>query len=270
VATVGQTKSATTRSDISGLSVSFAIIASGNSADSSREARQRLAWLSGWLPGYLRAVFARERLRWPRAAWIALEEDAAQHLVLAAIQRGPRRWQMITDEHAFNWSKAVVRHFVISEAIRRRARADALSTTLQEATDDSPESCVSLRQSTVRPISLLRTRVSMLVRARDAPSVLQAFDELVLHTLADPRSNSYEGTESAARGRQRRRRTRRLVARAAAQLRSRITDLLEQGEFLAVVAALLGVTPEPHAISPQGEEKISVDVTSQTGSTQGC
>lgn len=129
VATVRQSKAATTRSDVSGLSASFAIIASGNSAESSREARRRLTWLSGWLPGYLRAVFARERLRWPRAAWLALEEDAAQHLVLASVQRGPTRWQTITDEHAFNWSKAVVRHFVISEAIRRRARADALSTT---------------------------------------------------------------------------------------------------------------------------------------------
>jgi hypothetical protein len=97
----------------------------------------------------------------------------------------------------------------------------------------------------------------MLVRARDALSVLQAFDDLVVHTLSEPPSNSSETKASGARARQRRRRTRRLVARAAAQLRSRITDLVEQAEFVTVVAALLGVTPEPCAVSPRGDEKSS-------------
>lgn len=267
VATERSAKTGAIRSETAGLSASFVVISSGHSAESSHEARQRLAWVSRWLPGYLRAVFGPERRRWHRAAWLALEEDAAQHLVVAVIQRGPKRWSTVTDEHAFNWSKMVVRNFVISETSRRRTRSDALLATLAEGSADSPESRFAFRQSTERLIAVIRSEIPTLIRSRDVPSVLRAFDDLVRHSIAALPANTSEPSQHAARRRQQRRRTRRLVARIAADLCPQIKDTAERAEFFGLVNLLLGEDPTSFPEHWEKDKKVLADVTSRRTST---
>lgn len=220
-----------------GLATCFALLATqltANPTARETQARRLSSWLASWIPAYLRSCFPSERARWQRADWQAFEEDVVQHTLLASLRRGVARWSRTTDDHALRWIRAVVRNFLVSHGVRWRQRRDAL-TLPPDAERDTVEIELVAQQSFVKSVELLRRQIPFLVRRRDLASAERLFDELVATTLAG--ANVLDKSSDLAR--QRRRRGRRLAARAWHHLGDSIAR--ESCEELAIAAGLLGI-----------------------------
>jgi hypothetical protein len=208
--------------------------ASARSSNRERHAERLLAWLEEWSPAYLRFVFASERKRWAVHAWYDLERDAIQHALLAGVGRGASRWADTSDEHALRWTKLVMKNFVISECSRTRIRRESLRAG---TTSDRPlEAEVLMRRTVLNLLAQLRSELGLLVRPRDRDCVLRSFDELVAFSLAGTTRPDCPDSDKV---RQRRKRVRRLIARAMKRIGDRMTTSSERQD-LVELAVLLG------------------------------
>jgi hypothetical protein len=238
-------ESARTKSLPAELAVCFGVI-SGRPPYYPQRHREQYAkrvstWLADWVPAYVRSVFASEKSHWSPLAWRALEEDGIQHVLLAAIRRGPERWARTSDEHALWWTKKVVKNFVVSEGVRRRCQQGDIEIALRCSAGpfDAPRDAeIAIRKSLIEATKLLRQELCLLARPRDVALVLRSFDELMAFALGfHDEGDGLVCARGSDRARQRRMRARRLAEAALRRLAKRKTP--EAG--LDRLAALVGL-----------------------------
>ena len=205
-----------------------------------REAQRLLTWLASWIPGYSRSVFASERRYWSADAWCELEGDAVQHVLLAAVRRGPDRWARTSDEHALLWTKKVVRNFVVSHYVRARQQRKQIGEPSANASDI--DSQIETRLSMLKLAKLLRDELAAITRPRDLTVALNSFDEL-LH-FASHQSSGPQGARARDRAKHRRQRVRRLAQLAVTRLAARVASDAERAEVLEL-ATLFGIVVPP-------------------------